>query len=350
MKFSKDVIDSHTHIHRWFDKNGKSYIEIFDELQRETGLKGFCINALTDETYGGVATNIMAAIYKLHNPTAYAYANLFYPEVPLTPPLPGGMSPLEQYRDFTSIGFDGIKILYKPDLQKRVRLPINDNFFDAFFSKAEKDGISFLWHVADPKEFWQGEASNEEWNYADGSYPTYEELFEQTFAVLSKHPNLKVCFAHFLFLENEPEKLEEIFAKYKNVYVDLVPGLMFRRFEERPEYFKDFLTKYSDRIIFGSDAEITDNSCCAELISAVYDGITTDKIVNIWGYKSKGIDLPDEVSGKILFDNFKVLCHNTPKAIDKTALKAYIEKYSVYIKDSPEKTEILRFAQNLGGI
>jgi len=185
---------------------------------------------------------------------------------------------------------------------------------------------------------------------ADGSYPTYEELFEQTFAVLSKHPNLKVCFAHFLFLENEPEKLEEIFAKYKNVYVDIVPGLMFRRFEERPEYFKDFLTKHSDRIIFGSDAEITVNSRCAELISAVYDGITTDKIVNIWGYKSKGIDLPDEVSGKILFDNFKVLCHNTPKTIDKTALKAYIEKYSVYLKDSPEKTEILKFAQNSGGI
>lgn len=349
MKFAKNVIDSHTHIHHWFDKNGKSYIEIFDEIQAKTGLKGFCINALTNESYGGIETNIMAAIYKLHNPSSYAYANLFYDKTPVVPPVPKGLDPLTQYKEFMEIGFDGIKILYKPDVQKRVVLPINDEFFEDFFKEAEKDNTHFIWHVADPEEFWKKDCPPGPWNYSDGTYPSFEELFEQTFDVLEKHPELNVCFAHFSFMENEPEKLEEVFKKYKNVCTDVVPGLMFRRFEERPEYFRSFLTNYADRIIFGSDSEISVNSNCAALINAVYEGLTTDNIVNIWGYKSKGINLPDEATSKILSENFKVKCHPTPNPVNKKALKAYIEKYSVYLKDSPEKTEILNFAQSIGG-
>lgn len=347
MKLKKNTIDSHMHVHKWYDDNGKSFIEKFDEIQSQTGLKGLCIAALTDKIHGGVETNIMSAIYKLHNPTAYAYANLFYPETPLVPPLPYGMDPLTQYKELMEIGFDGIKILYKPDIQKNIALPINDVFFEDFFAEAEKNNTPFLWHVADPKPNWTKDFPPGPWNYSDGTYPGFEEMFEQTFNVLDKHPNLNVCFAHFFFLETEPEKLEEVFKKYKNVCVDVVPGLMFREFEKNPKYFREFLTKYADRIIFGSDSEVPNNSNSVELINAVYNGLTTDNIIDLWGYKSKGINLPDSVTDKILYDNFKAKCHPTPTPVNKKALKAYIEKYTVYLKNSHEKTEILKFAEKL---
>ncbi len=146
-----------------------------------------------------------------------------------------------------------------------------------------------------------------------------------------------------MFLEDQPEKLEEIFKKYKNVSVDVVPGLMFRRFEERPEFYKDFLTKYADRILFGSDLEIPANVGCANLISSIFEGLTTENTINIWGYKSKGLNLPDEVTSKILYENFKDKCHPSPNSIDKIALKQYIEKYSPYFKASTETEEILNF-------
>lgn len=347
MQFKKNAIDSHMHVYKWYDDNGKSFIEGFDEIQKATGLKGLCINALTDEKHGGVKINIMAAIYKLHNPTAYAYANLFYPETPLVPPLPKGLDPLTQYKEFMEIGFDGIKILYKPDIQKKVALPINDEFFEDFFATAEKDNTHFIWHVADPKANWDADFPPGPWNYSDGTYPSFDEMFEQTFDVLNNHPNLNADFAHFFFLENEPEKLEEVFSKYKNVCIDVVPGLMFRAFEKKPEYFREFLTHYADRILFGSDSDFPSNPNCEGLITAVYEGLTTDKTIDLWGYKSKGINLPDEITDKILYENFKVKCHPTPNPINQKALKRYIEKYSVYMKDSIEKTEILKFAEEL---
>jgi predicted TIM-barrel fold metal-dependent hydrolase len=170
------------------------------------------------------------------------------------------------------------------------------------------------------------------WGYSDGTFPTWQEHYTQVFRVLERHPKLNTTFAHFFFYEDKPKQLEEVFEKYENVGVDVVPGLMFREFEKRPEFYREFLSKYSDRILFGSDSEIPANSHSIELINAIYDGLTTDKEVNIWGYKSKGINLSDSVSEKILYKNFASRCSDTPKPINKSALKKYIEKYSDYIE------------------
>lgn len=347
MKFQENVIDSHVHLYKWFSKDGRSFIELLDELQETTGVKGINIASLTDEKYGGVEANMLAPIYKLHNPTAYAYANLFYPSLPLNPPLPQGLDPVTQYNEFKEIGFDGIKILYKPDLQKKVQLPVNDAFFEDFFTLAEKDNTHFIWHVADPERNWSEDYGDGPWNYSDGTYLSFDEMYEHVFDVLDRHPLLNVCFAHFFFLEEYPERLEEIFAKYKNVCVDVVPGLMFRAFEKNPEFYREFLTKYSDRILFGSDSEVPHNPDNAKLMTAVYDGLTTDNIIDLWGFKSKGINLPCEVCRKILYDNFRTKCHSVPNKINKKALKAYIEKYFDYILNEDNKTKILEFKETL---
>jgi predicted TIM-barrel fold metal-dependent hydrolase len=347
MKLDKNVIDTHFHINAWYDKFGNNYIDLLNDIQKKTDLKGININALTHKKHGGVKINIMAAIYKLYNPSVYAHADIFFPATPVPTPLDAKLLPEIQYDDFMEIGFDGIKILYKPDVQKIIDLPINSITFDKFFKKCEKDKTHVIWHVADPKIHWTADFPNKEWNYSDGTFPSFDELFNHTFDVLNKYPSLNVCFAHFMFMEETPEKLEEIFKRYENVAVDVVPGLMFREFEKRPEFYREFLSKYSDRILFGSDSEIPANSHSIELINAIYDGLTTDKEVNIWGYKSKGINLSDSVSEKILYKNFASRCSDTPKPINKSALKKYIEKYSDYIEESPEKAEILKFAKSL---
>lgn len=347
MKFQKNVIDSHMHLYNWFGSDGKSYIEKLDEIQSQTGVKGMSIAALTDCIYGGVEANIMAAIYKLHNPTAYAFADLFYPEYPVKSTFPEGLDPKTQYDELTELGFDGFKILYKPDLQKLVELPINDKAYDDFFSSAQRDGTYILWHVADPKANWTSDFPKGPWNYSDGTFPTREEMYEQTFDILKRYPKLNVCFAHFFFLEDEPEKLEELFNAYENLTVDVVPGLMFREFEKRSDFYRDFLTKYADRVIYGSDSEIHKNPHNVELMSAIYTALTTDETVDIWGYKSKGIKLPDDVCDKILCSNFENRCGKTPKPVNKQALKAYIEKYIDYIKRDDERKQIEEFLKDL---
>ena len=347
MAFEIDTIDSHIHLYKWFDKNGKSYINALDDLQNETGVKGITLASLTDPIYGAFEYNIMSAIYKLFSPTAYALANLYFPELPVKAPICKEFDPKTQYEELMEIGFDGFKILFKPDLQRLAEIPFNSPVFEDFYTNCEKDGTYILCHVADPKQNWTTSFSAGPWNYFDGTYLPREEMYNQVFDVLESHPKLNICFAHFFFMEDEPNKLEKLFAKYKNLCVDLAPGLMFRKFEREKEFFTDFLTKYSNRIIYGSDATINENPKNAELMTAVYNGITTNNTIDIWDFKSQGIKIPEKAAQNILSETFKNHCGKTPKAINKAALKKYIEKYLDYIKNEQEKQQIINLLKTL---
>ena len=105
----KRFIDSHVHVEAWFTKKNRSYIEGLDEFQKQSKSDGFCICALTYD-FDAVEQNLMAALYKLHNPTAYAYGAFVYPSVPVKEAEVGGMDALTQYRELMEIGFDGIKL------------------------------------------------------------------------------------------------------------------------------------------------------------------------------------------------------------------------------------------------
>ena len=344
MKFEKNTIDAHLHIQSWFDKQGRGFIELYDEFQKNLGLKALCLNALGDNIHGGVHDIIMAALYKLHNPTAYANGGLVYPEYPLKKPMPSEMDPLTQYNELMEIGFDGIKILYKPDVTKALSLPINDELYEPMFQKAEKDGTQFLWHLADPEIFW----NKTDGCYGDGTYYSFKKHFELAFDVIKKHPNLSVTFAHFLFLSEHPEKLEEIFEQYPKVTIDVTPGTeMYDVFTEKGNFYKEFFEKYKTRILYGTDGGVTKISSSEKLAEAVYTALTTDQNSVIWGHNVKGLALPDSVCKYLLYGNFVKLYGETPKPINKPALKQYIEKYSHLIINEEEKIQILQAAETL---
>ncbi len=341
MKIERTTIDGHIHLEHWFDENGTDFFELLDKLQKDSGVSGMNIASLTDKIYGGVEVNMMAALYKLHNPSAYAYAGLVYPEFPVVLPLPDGMDALTQYNELMEIGFDGIKILYKPDTQKEVKLPINSEFYEQLFAQAEKDKTPFLWHVADPEEFWSSDREGE-WSYGDGTYPTYKELYEQVFDVIKRHPELKVTFAHFLFLSDRPEVLEYIFNTYKNVDVDITPGMeMYKNFNKDIEYYRDFFEKYSDRILFGSDATVPDYKDSPRLMTCIYQAITEDEDVNMILQNVEGLGLSDDACNKIFHANFLNKNTTIPKPINKIALKKYINKYLYLISNDEIKRQIL---------
>ena len=247
MRFEKKTIDSHIHFYNWFHKDGSDYFQKCDDLQKSVGLDGLCIDCLTDPIYGGVENNVMAALYKLHNPTAYAYGAIAYPSYPISLPLPEGMDPLTQYRELMEIGFDGLKILYKPDVQKLAKLTIDHEVYAPLFAQMEKDQTHITWHVADPDKNWKVKTGRK-WDYSDGTYPSYEDMMEQTMNVMERYPRLKVTFAHFLFLSEHPEVLEELFAKYPNMAVDVTPGTeMYGVFTERRDFYRTFFEKYASR-------------------------------------------------------------------------------------------------------
>lgn len=346
----KTVIDCHWHLYIYKDEQGRDFRTVMDEFQKDNGLTA--VNICAIPVYGGLgpAQNILAALYKLHNPAAYAYAGLVYPECPFRVPMPEGMDPLSQYRELMALGFDGIKMLEtKPTEQKLYGMRIDDSYFDGLFAAAEQDGTHMIWHVADPDTFWDIDRIpkcflERGWYYGDGTYLSYEQTYQQVFNVLDKHPNLPVTFAHFFFYADKPEQLKAVFEKYPGTSVDITPGSeMYGAFLENREFYRDFFTKYADRILYGTDTSVKgdDMTRFAQRGQAVRSFLTSDQELQVLQVKTRGIDLPEEVREKILHGNFQKRAGETPRSVDKKALKAYVEKYQHLIAEADMRSFVV---------
>ena len=341
----KNPFDGHIHIHCWRDKNGVSYIHGLEEYRRVCGLKYIALAALPSgnpiPAPRDVSNNIMCAFYKLANENTYAYGGFIYPSYPANEDEMSDMSLTTQLNELHEIGFDGIKMLEgKPNLYAKVGMPLDGDFFDSALAKMEKDGTYLLMHALDPESFWT-DADEENvkrgWYYGDESkYPSNAELYRQVDALLEKHPNLNLCLAHFFFCSENPEKLEEMFAKYPNLCIDITPGgEMYLGFEKRKEYYKDFFTKYADRIIFGTDMDFTPHlEAGIWLCDRVYRYLANDEAISSFSDKMlTGLNLPDSALQKIFSDNLVGKLSSKPKAINKDALRRYIAKYRHLIAD-----------------
>lgn len=345
MKYDRCVLDSHYHIQNWNDREGRN---IFDSIRQYKDGKGFhSVNlcALSSYHHGaemvsGAENNILMALCKLHFPDLFIHGGLVYESFPVPQSITEGFDPLTQYRELMEIGFDGIKILEtKPDQAKLIGCPFSDPFYEPFFAAAAQDGTHFVFHVADPITCWGPQHYYANGNplplpYGDGTYPAKEALYEQILTVLENHPTLNFTFAHFFFMSDEMERLGNIFDKFPNVCVDLTPGVeMYGSFGQDVAYTREFFSKYSDRILFGTDSNDCDHQAGNwDIGQQVFDFLTTDKALDAWGYQFKGIQLDNAAADNILYKNFLQKVSPTPKGINTPALIAYYEKYRHLIK------------------
>ncbi len=348
--------DGHIHIHRWRnEETGETYIHGLEEYRRVCGLKYIALASLPSgnpiPAPRDVSNNIMCAFYKLANKDTFAYGGFIYPSYPAKEDEMENMSLVTQLDELNEIGFDGIKMLEgKPNLYARVGRELDSDFFEEAFKKMERECTYLLMHAIDPKSFWENgteETIAKGWFYGDSSkYPHYTDLYKQVDNILEKHPNLNLCLAHFFFLSENPEKLEEMYAKYKNLTVDITPGgEMYIGFNKRYDYFKSFFERYQDRIIFGTDMDYTPFlEAGVWLCDRVYRFLATDETLSSFDdHMIKGIKLSAEAVQKIVSDNLLNKLGRKPKEINKDALKRYIAKYKHLIEDK----ELAKYIEEL---
>ena len=322
------VIDSHLHFYDWKSEDGEYFFNCFEPYRNEMGLAGLNLCALPSGYGTDVTSNLMCAVYKLINKDTFAHAGLLYDKYPMSGRLPEEMRFPTQLDELEAIGFDGIKMIEgKPTMHRTIGKNLLNPDHDEFFTEAEKRGTHIVFHVTDPIDFWTKEGGD---YYGDSTYASYEEIYRQAYKILENHPNLKVTFAHFFFKSETPEELEELFEKYPNVCVDLTPGWeMYLSFYERKEYFKEFFTKYSKRIVLGTDAYFPrPTECSMWLVDRVYRFLSSSDVVKAVAdrYES-GLCIPDEAIEDIAHGNFERRVGEKPKPINKEALKAYYAKY-----------------------
>ena len=157
-------------------------------------------------------------------------------------------------------GCDGMKMIEgKPTARKRIGLALDGPVYDEYYAYLEAEAIPILYHVADPETFWDPgtippAAKQHGWDYTSGDFPTKEQLYAEIDGVLGKFPKLRIIFAHFYFLSADVERAARFMDAWPNVSFDITPGSeMYRNFAKAPQRWREFFTRYQDRILFGTD-------------------------------------------------------------------------------------------------
>lgn len=339
-------IDAHMHITQLQLADGRSVFDALRQYQRENEIESVDIMCCSNQ--GNLWKSyepdqaIVAAITKMEVPSTYIHGCMYIPDGEL----PEEFNFVSQLEELRAIGFDGVKSCeYKPDSYKLHHMDKRGEEFEAYFTWCEKNSFPVCMHVADPDTFWDASrtpqfAINSGWFYGDGTFPTYDSLYEQTYAILERHPNMHLMLAHAFFLSNHPEKIRALFRKYPRVTIDLAPGWeMFDGFRLYHDQWSEIFRTYSDRILYATDATISAKSEYANRIAEnVHRFLTDDSVFEVpCNYTAWGIALEEEHAEKILYSNIKRIVGNSPREIDRHLLRDYIRKYLPLLPDSRNK-------------
>jgi predicted TIM-barrel fold metal-dependent hydrolase len=174
---------------------------------------------------------------------------------------------VQEVRAQHRLGVQGIKVwkdlgMYLKDADGKL-LKADDPQLAPFWAACGKLGLPVLYHCADPKEYWHPRTYNSFHykmpdranHYEDQNMPSWEELIRQRDAVLANHPDLVMIGAHMGSQCFDLAQLGETLDKYPNFHVECAARLRILG-RLNPRAVRDFLIKYQDRVMFGTDRTV----------------------------------------------------------------------------------------------
>ncbi|WP_153556384.1 amidohydrolase family protein [Roseimaritima sediminicola] len=166
-------------------------------------------------------------------------------------------------------GISGVKVFKRFGLGYRDAagelLRVDDPRWDPIWQACGELDLPVLIHTADPLAFFQPiDKTNERWeelsrhpdwsfynDQPEDDFPTREALFEARNRVIERHPNTRFIAAHMASSGEDLSKLARWLDRYPNLYVD--PSSRINELGRQPYTARDFLIRYADRVLFGTD-------------------------------------------------------------------------------------------------
>lgn len=139
----------------------------------------------------------------------------------------------------------------------------DDSTFDPIYEHLAQSRKPLLAHLAEPRAAWLPlnpeslhypyYSKNPEWHwYNRKNVPTWEQLIAARDNILAKHPRLTLIGSHMGSMAYDVDVVAERFEKYPNFYVDCAART--KDLTRQPaEKVRNFLIKYSDRVLYGTD-------------------------------------------------------------------------------------------------
>ncbi len=234
---------------------------------------------------------------------------------------------IDRIRKNIAAGASGIKIWKNIGMELKDKngkyVLIDDPAFEPVFNYLEENRIPVIGHLGEPKDCWLPEDRMSDpsdvtyyrnnpkyYMYMHPEVPSYDQQIQARDNILRKHPHLDFTGAHLGSLEWSVDELSKRLDAYPGFRVDLAARMFHLQRQSSIDYNKirNFMIKYQDRILYGTDGEVHDiegltfERSCDNLRRGWFGQwlyLATDSVVN----NVKGLKLPASVVDKIYFKN-----------------------------------------------
>lgn len=180
---------------------------------------------------------------------------------------------LQEDLDQGAVGFKiwkDIGMTFRDSLGNFVLL--DDPLFEPVLKFMAQSKKPLLTHIGEPLNCWlpidsmtvNGDknyfSSHPEYHmYLHPDYPSHERLMESRDHILAAYPDLNMIGAHLGSLEWDVDVLAERLDRYPNFAVDMAARVCHFQVQDR-EKVRDFIIKYQDRLLYATDAGVTDEN------------------------------------------------------------------------------------------
>ncbi len=198
----------------------------------------------------------------------------------------------------------------------------DDPKFEPIYQDIQKHGKTLLTHQAEPDVAWgPPDPSDPSWSYYQENpqwylgnkpgYPSKTTILAARDHVLAQNPKLRMVGVHLGSMEKSLPEIAKHLDQYPNFAIDMAARMEYLMLTPREEV-RNFLIKYQDRVLYGTDLDVNEDANVAESIkdwqntyARDWKYLATDETLTVMGKQVHGLSLPKPVLQKIFRDNAK---------------------------------------------
>ena len=196
----------------------------------------------------------------------------------------------------------------------------DDPVFSPILADIAAHGRTVLAHIAEPTSSWRPlDPANPDYSYYKDNpdwfmylhpdHPSKETILAARDHMLANNPRLRVIGCHLGSMEVDVNDIARRLDRYPNFAVDTAARVIYLMMQP-PEKVRSFLTRYQDRVVYGTDLDLmawSDTSTTLRHWQEEYlrdwKYFATDSLVEYNGKKYRGLKLPAPVLRKLYHEN-----------------------------------------------
>jgi predicted TIM-barrel fold metal-dependent hydrolase len=196
----------------------------------------------------------------------------------------------------------------------------DDPAFAPIYREIAAENRTLVAHVAEPSSCWEPPnpdspdydyyKENPEWYmFLHPDHPRKEVILAARDHLLAENPKLRVVGAHLGSMETDVDEIAKRFDRYPNFAVDTAARMEYLMLAPR-EKVRNFLIKYQERVVYGTDLEFLANETTPDAVKDWQDTyardwkfLATDQTLQLRGRQIQGLNLPEPVLRRIYHDN-----------------------------------------------